>query len=229
MTRDPWYLKETGFSRRVSPDDMEVFMRVCPEHRYTAGDTIFYDGDPAVQLHVIVRGQVKLSAPTATGQERILAVLGPDDFLGETFVQEAELYRGDAIALTDVTTCPMSRAQFLQMTKSAPDFAVTFAGILASSLFQCRDQLSRSYDPVRLRVAKVLLDLAQRFGSPDGSRGWWRLDTRLRHEELASMVSATRVATTMAISELRSHGAVQGTRGSYRLNLTQLSELAERV
>jgi CRP/FNR family cyclic AMP-dependent transcriptional regulator len=226
---DPWYLQETGFSRRVAPNDMAVFMRVCPEHRYGPGETIFRDGDPATQLHVIVGGQVKLSVPTARGQERILAVLGPDDFIGETFVQEADLYRGDAVALTEVVTCPMSRAQFLQMTLRAPDFVVTFAGILASSLFHCRDQLSRSYDPVRLRVAKVLLDQTQRFGSPDGDAGWWRLDTSLRHDELASMVSATRVATTMAISELRDQGVLEGTRGSYRLNLAQLSQLSEQA
>lgn len=124
MSDSPWYMQETRFSQRVDSKDMGVFMRVCPEHRYAEGEAIFHDGDPASHLHVIVEGQVKLSMPTAKGQERILAVLGPDDFLGETFVHQAERYRGDAVAMNEVVTCPMSRAQFLQMTLHAPDFVV---------------------------------------------------------------------------------------------------------
>jgi CRP/FNR family cyclic AMP-dependent transcriptional regulator len=227
MSDSSWYLQETNFSKRIDSKDMGVFMRVCPEHRYGSGEAIFRDGDPASHLHIIVRGQVKLSVPTAKGQERILAVLGSDDFLGETFVHRAERYRGDAIALTDVVTCPMSRTQFLQMALHAPDFVVAFTGILASGLFRCRDQLGRSFDPVRVRVAKVLLEQAQRFGAPEQEPGWWRLDTSLRHDEIAAMVSATRVATTMAMTELREQGLLEGTRGSYRLQLEQLSRLSE--
>jgi CRP/FNR family cyclic AMP-dependent transcriptional regulator len=73
----------------------------------------------------------------------------------------------------------------------------------------------------------VLLDQAQRFGAPEQEPGWWRLDTSLRHEEIAWMASATRVAATMALSELRELGLVQGTRGRYRLNLAELAELTD--
>lgn len=227
MTDSPWFVQETRFSERIDSKDMGVFMRVCPEHRYRQGEAIFRDGDPASHLHVLVRGQVKLTVPTARGQERILAVLGPDDFIGETFVHQAKHYRGDAVALTDVVTCPMSRDQFLQMTLHAPDFVVAFTGILAAGLFQCRDQLGRSYDPVRVRVAKVLLEQAERFGAPESEPGWWRLETILRHDEIAAMVSATRVATTMAMTDLREQGLLEGTRGNYRLKLEQLSQLSE--
>jgi CRP/FNR family cyclic AMP-dependent transcriptional regulator len=155
MTQSPWYLQETDFSGRMDSSDMALFMRICPEHRFDQGETIFRDGDSASHLHVIARGQVKLSVPTPNGQERILAVLGPDDFLGEAFVFSAERYRGDAVALTGVVTCPMNRDQFLQMSLQAPDFAVTFASILASGLFQCRDQLGRTYDSLRLRCNRA--------------------------------------------------------------------------
>jgi CRP/FNR family cyclic AMP-dependent transcriptional regulator len=226
-TQGSWYLQETDFSARVGAEDMAFFMRICPEHRYRQGEAIFHDGDRASHLHIIASGQVKLTVPTAKGQERILAVLGRDDFLGETFVRQAQRYRGDAIALTDVITCPMSRAQFLHLTLHAPDFVLAFAGILASGVLECQDHLGRSFDPVRVRVAKALCDQARRFGAREEESEWWRLETSLRHEEIAAMVSATRVATTMAIGELRELGFVEGTRGCYRLNLSRLWELEQ--
>ena len=218
----PWYVKDTDFTQRVSDKDMAVFMQVCPRKRYKKGDVVFYAGDPASDLHVIEEGQIKLVTPTATGGERILAILGSNDFFGEAFLSVNAHYRVDAIALTDAATCPVSRDQFTTISHSAPTFALTFAEILAQHLFDCRDQLSSSYAPVKSRVVRVLLDQAERFGSPVGD-GWVKLSTELKHEELASMITATRVSVSMAIAELRDEGLLEGTRGEYRLNIVALS------
>jgi CRP-like cAMP-binding protein len=223
----PWYIKDTDFTERVSDHDMVVFRQVCPDKPFAKGDLIFHAGDRATDLHVIARGQVKLVTPTASGSERILAVCGPNDFIGEAFLNESARYRVDAVALTEATTCPVSREQFLQMSLQAPSFALTFAEILASHLFYCREQLSTSYAPVKVRVIKALLEQADRFGEHDPAEGWMRLSTELKHEEMASMVTATRVSVSMAIAELRDEGVLEGTRGEYRLDMMSLRELAE--
>lgn len=219
----PWFVKDTDFTQRVSEEDMMVFMQVCPDKRYAKTETIFFAGDRATDLHVVAQGQVKLVTPTASGSERILAILGPNDFFGEAFLSESANYRVDAVALTDVKTCPVSREQFTEMALKAPTFVLTFAEILASHLFECREQLSSSYAPVRDRVIKTLLDQAKRFGRPEDG-GWVSLSTQLKHEELASMITATRVSVSMAIAELRDDGLLEGTRGEYRLNADALSQ-----
>ena len=225
MTK-PWYIKNTHFTQRVSDEDMMVFMRVCPDKRFKRGETIFYAGDPATALHVLAQGQVKLVTPTVSGSERILAILGPNDLFGEAFLSESANYRVDAVALTDAVTCPVSREQFTEMSLKAPSFALTFAEILASHLFDCREQLSSSYAPVRNRMVKALLEQAERFGKPEAG-GWVQLSTHLKHEDLASMITATRVSVSMAIAELRDEGLLEGTRGEYRLNAPALSQQLE--
>jgi CRP/FNR family transcriptional regulator, cyclic AMP receptor protein len=225
---NPWFIRDTGFSRRISPEDRAVFMRVCPERRYPKGSAVFRTGDPATHLHVVAAGQVKLTALTPSGNERILAVCGPDDFIGEAFLREAEHYRSDAVALTDAVTCPMSRAQFMQLGLRAPTFIVGFTEILAGNLLHCREQLSTAYDPIKLRVVKVLLEQTRRFGRASGPDGWHQLDTALKHEEIAAMTSATRVSVTMAMSELRAEGLLEGSRGRYRLFVPALAALLEQ-
>lgn len=221
----PWFVKNTDFVARMSERDMAIFRRVCPDKRFTKGDAIFYAGDAATDLHVIVKGQVKLVTLSPNGSERILAVCGPQDFIGEAFLAEAAHYRVDAVALTEVVTCPVSRAQFLQMALQAPGFVLTFSEILAGHLFSCREQLSTSYAPVKERLIKTLLEQARSFGQPDGE--WVTLHTTLKHEELASMITATRVSVSMAMAELREEGLLEGTRGDYRLNMAALDALAE--
>ena len=222
MTK-PWFVHGTEFSERIDRRDYGMFMRVCPEKRYGRGETIFRVGDPATNLHVIAEGQVKLVTAATGGNERILAICGPDDFIGEAFLQETQVYRVDAVALTDAVTCPMSRDQFLELALRAPTFTLSFAEILASQLFGCREQLSNSYDAVPQRLARVLLEQAERFGTPlEG--GWCELLTELRHDELASMVSATRVSVSTAFAELRTRGFVEGSRGRYRLHVPSLND-----
>lgn len=226
----PWFLKNSGFMERVQPEDRDVFHQVCTQHHYRRNESIFRIGDPATDLHLIARGRVKLVRPTADGHERILAVCGPDDFVGEAFLRDADSYRVEAVAMShEVMTCPISREQFRRLAMEAPGFALTFAEVLASHLFHCREQMSASYDPVRIRVAKIFVEQAERFGKRVGEDGWHLLETELKHDELASLASASRVAVTMAIAKLREDGALRGSRGRYELHVPVLTALADEA
>lgn len=228
MSDRPFVVRNTRFSEVIARQDMDVFMRVCPERPYGRGDAVFRAGDPASEMHVIARGRVKVSVATPEGEERILALCGPDDFIGDAFVAEGAAYRAEAVALTDVVTCPISRDQFLQMSLKAPGFVLGVCEILSGHLFDCRAQLASGFDPVMVRVAKVLLGVAERFGEAD-DEGWVTVASSLKHEEIASMVSATRVSVTMAMGELRERGLVEGSRGTYRVHAAALASLADSL
>jgi len=228
MIDRPFIVRNTRFSEVIARQDLDVFMRVCPERPYARGASVFRAGDPAREMHVIAKGRVKVAVATPEGEERILAICGPDDFIGDAFVAEGAAYRAEAVALSEVVTCPISRDQFLQMSLKAPGFVLGVCEILSGHLFDCRAQLASGYDPVLVRVAKVLLDLAARFGEPEGE-GWVTVASSLKHEEIASMVSATRVSVTMAMGELRERGLVEGSRGTYRLHVPALTSVTDSV
>lgn len=225
----PWFIRNSGFSQRVSAEDMQVFHKICPSRMYRKNDIVFHAGDPAISLHVISQGQIKLTSLSAHGSERILAICGENDLIGEAFLQDTALYQVDAVALTEVKTCPISRQQFMTMAENAPRFALTFAEIMASHLFQCREQLATSYAPVKSRLAQVLLEQVSRFGEPVTEQKdlWLHLETNLKHEDLAAMISATRVSVSTVMAEMREAGMLEGTRGRYNLNIPALQSLVD--
>jgi CRP/FNR family transcriptional regulator, cyclic AMP receptor protein len=224
MRTPVWFAQGTRFSEVMPGDALAEFMRVCPERPFRRGEYLFRQGDPATHMHVIAQGQVKLVRFTPEGIERLIAVVGPDDFIGEAFVIGAEHYLLDAVAITDVVACPMDRDQFRQLALYAPSFTVRFAEILATNLVRCRDLLTHTLDPVKRRVAKVLLEQAERFGERRDGSGMLTLRTELRHDDIASLASATRVSASTAIAELRELGIVEGTRGMYRVSLDGLHD-----
>ncbi len=224
----PWFIKEAGFFEGMSVDDLALFRQVCPPQHHEKNSHIFHAGNPAAYLHVIDEGQIKLTLPTLGGKERILAVCGPGDLIGEVALKSAGRYHEDAVALTEVVTCPMNREQFLQITQKSATFALAFAEILADHLSHCRNLLSESFDPVKLRVVKALLKQVQHFGKPLDEPDWYMLETELTHEDIASIVAATRIAVSHVFAELREEGLVEGSRGHYRLHVPALERLLEQ-
>jgi CRP/FNR family transcriptional regulator len=222
----PWFVSGSHLTERLEAGDRKVFMRVCPERPYAPGDVIFREGDPADRLHVIARGRIKLVRYTPDGRERILAIVGPDDLIGEAFLRDGARYRADAVAMTDTVTCPMSRGQFQQLSVQAPTFTLAFAEMLAQSMFRCRDRLAGGYAPIKVRVAQALLEQAQRYGHPDElDPAWLCLDTPMRHEEIAGLIGATRVSVSTSVAELRRDGMLEGTRGRYRIHAGAIESL----
>lgn len=97
--------------------------------------------------------------------------------------------------------------------------------MLADHLTHCRDLLGASFDRIKLRLVRALLEQARHFGTPLAEAGWVSLYTDLTHEDLAALVTATRVAVSKGLAELRQEGMIEGGRGRYRLNVAALAAL----
>lgn len=205
----------------LTPDEKEQLQRVCPPRPFRKGEAIYRYGDRANDLYIVLEGKVKISVPTPDGGERILSVLGTEDFFGESFLSGLERHTSDAVALTDrVVACPVCMDKFLVLAARVPNVALALARVMAGRIRELEAQLEATTAPVSARVGEALLAYARRFGEPGGTLTHLKLD--LTHEELASFVGSTRVTVTNALGELRDLGLVEGTRGSYDLDVPSL-------
>lgn len=221
-----WFVHDTELFRLLTDQDVQVLKEVCAYRRYYQGEALYRAGEPATHLHIVIEGQVKLVAPNAGLQERVVAICGANDFIGELFVTSQSRHRTDAIVTSGrVVSCPVSLDEYQQLAVRAPHFVVSFTQVLASHLAYCHDQLGLMSLPLRERVIHALLHEARRFGQADDT-GWSRLQRPLTHEELASRVSAARVSVSEVMAELRAAGVLTGHRGKYQLNVPALEEAA---
>ncbi len=225
---EPWFVKDTHLVQRLDEEDFSRFHQICPHRSYGRGEAVYRAGDEASAFHIVLEGQVKLVGLTADGKERIVAICGPQDFFGNAFLLRENQHRFDAVALTKLTTCPVNHEQFRQLMAEVPNFVFVFTQIIATHLLYCRELHVHAYNPVKSRVMRMLIEQAQRFGKPlEG--GWYELQTELTHEEIASLISATRVSVSTSMAQLRMRGLIEGTRGVYRLNLPALKSLLEAL
>jgi len=220
-----WAVTDTDWMNSVSHRDMQVMGQICPPRPYTRGERVYRRGDPAGSLYILLEGHLKLAQPGWQGNERVLTVCGPDDFFGENFLIGAQVCLADAVCLSDHTVvCPVSREQFLEIATQLPKVALTFAMVLARRNADLEERLHVMTQPVQVRLARVMAELAVRLGEDCGEGVY-----HLKHDEIASMVNASRVSATQAISAWRTQDLVLGTRGDYRVNVRGLEALIEQL
>ena len=219
-----WVVAETNWSKLITPSEMQTMGAICPPRPYRKNEMIYREGDPAESLYIVLEGSVKLSM-SATGRERVVAVCGPDDFFGESFLSGARVRQSDAVCISDRSlVCPISKAQFLEVSQQVPGVAVSFAGVLAERVQTLEQQLELMTLPAQARLGRCLILLAQRFGTESGP-GLVSLSIGLKHEDLASLAATTRVSATQSLSQWRALGLVEGTRGEYVINVAGLEAL----
>jgi CRP/FNR family cyclic AMP-dependent transcriptional regulator len=96
---------------------------------FRAGDTIFREGDNALDLFVIKSGQVRIQIGNRT-----VAELEPDTIFGEMALIDDEPRSATAVAATDVELVAVSEKQFLFLVSQTPYFALKVMRVLAQRL-----------------------------------------------------------------------------------------------
>ena len=188
--------------------------------RYRRGQTVYYEGDPALSLFRVESGLIRITKLTPKGRVLTVRHVLPGDYFGEEALTKA--WRDHQVeALTDATVTPVdpngiSGENLHTVTRSLSD---QLQRVMA---YEYHLQIG----DLRQRVARYLLELASTpLGGTDENN---RTYVRATHELIAEGTSSTRESVSKIVTELRSEGFLQsGYRRITLLNLEGLQDLAE--
>lgn len=163
-------------------------------------EVLFREGDPGRSLYVIVDGKIKLGRTSSDGRENLLAVLGPGEMFGELSLFDPGPRNATATAVAETALVELSSEQLNAWLIGRPAVAQQLLSALARRLRRTNEALADLiFSDVPGRVAKALLDLAERFGQ--------RIDEgilvahELTQEELAQLVGASRETVNKALAD----------------------------
>lgn len=199
-----------------------ALLEAYPLRELRRGEILYRSDEPAETSYRVDEGLLKIVFDAAGGRERILALVGPGEWSGALAPNHLQL-RERAVALS-----PRVRVRVLPRAGLPSRLEERLFEAAGVRLARWRDAFEDAELPVRARLARTLLRLSERFGQP-AADGWVRLTLPLTHETLAGLVGAARETTTALVSELRRAGALEGTRGRYRLHRTRLVEAASHL
>ena len=168
---------------------------------YSKGEFIIRPGGSMPGVFYIESGLVKAYDITKYGEENLLIIRHDGELLGLTWAIAGREREIIYTTLAPTTLWLLPRVAFLEALHNHPEASVQVVSILAD-MFRLHGEriMTLEYRTVRERLASFLLGMAERFGvkTPDGVK----IDVPLRHQDIASSISATRETTSRTLSEL---------------------------
>ena len=202
---DERLLAETPLFTAVDEDSAHALCTALARRTVHRGEVLFAEGDVGDRLFVVVEGKVKISRQFADGRENMLAVLGPGEMFGELSLFDPGPRTASATALTDAVLVELPHDALRPWLSGRPEVASALLRALARRLRRTNDAMADLvFSDVPGRVAKALLDLADRFGrtADDGVH----VHHDLTQEELAQLVGASRETVNKALADFASRG-----------------------
>jgi CRP/FNR family transcriptional regulator, dissimilatory nitrate respiration regulator len=117
------FLSRMPLFKEMSAAELAAIAEGTTERHVDRGDVIFQRGDPCTGFHLVIYGQVKLAAGSASGAEKIIELIGPGHSFGEALMFMEKPYIVSATALADSLLLHVNSAAVFGGIERDPRFA----------------------------------------------------------------------------------------------------------
>ncbi len=159
--------------------------------KYKANQIVFSQGDPADSIFYVHRGRVKVAVVSARGKEGVVAIRGPDEFVGEDCLTDLPLRLATVSTMSPCEIIRLEKVRMMRLLNYAPEFADYFLHHLLTRTARMEaDLVDQLFSSAEMRLARTLLLLAN-YGSDLGPEP---VSVKVTQETLAGLVGTTRRA-----------------------------------
>ena len=192
-----------------------------------AGDALFAAGDSGNGCYRLERGLLKVIITSPRGEERILAILGRGEIVGELSLIDRQPRSASVIAVKDCELSFISQRNFEKCIKVDPNINRYLVNVLALRLRETNEGIAAdSFLTVEARLARALLSLTDYVGE-DAGAGRISIRHKIGQSDLAAMAGVARENVSRALSDWKRRDLVTRSSGFYCLNdITTLERYA---
>lgn len=174
---------------------------------YKKGEFVIRPGETPSGIFYIVKGLVKAYDITKYGEENLLIIRKQDEVLGLTWAITGQSRNIIYSTLAPTELLQINREQFTTFLNNNPEAAMPLIDMLVNMYRMHSDRiLTLEYRSVRERLISFLLTTAKRFGEETGNQVV--LTVPLKHQDIASSISATRETTSRELATLERQGLI---------------------
>jgi len=208
MTHVEDVLRRAPLFEALSEEDYGALRAGVSTVLLSRGERLFSEGDTGDKLYIILSGKIKLTKAAPDGRENLLSVHGPGEMFGELSLFDPIPRTSSATAVTNAELAGVAHEDLRSWLTTRPEVAIHLLQALAKRLRRINEvKADLVFTDVPGRVAKALLDLAERFGVP--TPAGIQVNHDLTQEELAQLVGASRETVNKALADFAARGWLQ--------------------
>ncbi|MCH8274359.1 MAG: Crp/Fnr family transcriptional regulator [Armatimonadetes bacterium] len=202
-----WYIRKFNFFPTMTDEERMDLAKTAKMVIAKRGETIAWPRDSSAHAWLVKEGRVRLVRWAEDGRTLATDLVGPGEIIGETAILTGEGDADAVEAVEDVILCRVS-AEFLRgLCVRNPKLTLHISKLMGLRKKRIETRLADLlFCTVKVRIARLLLQLAERFGSE--TAGGALLDVRLTHQDIGELVGANREAATRAVLDLKAAGLI---------------------
>ena len=214
---------ESAFLTRLASGDLDAVTNSARRRKFPKGAVLFWEGDPADDVVILVSGRAKAWVSSPDGREVILNLLDAGDIIGELSAIDGAPRSATVTTLEPAEALITPRTAFCDLLAERPGIALELLRLVTSKLRESSQrQLEFATVDALGRLCRCVLDLADRYGESGSDAR--RVRVPFAQHELAAWTGLSREAVVKGLRSLRTLGWVE-TNGRW---LTLLDEQALR-
>ncbi len=178
---------------------------------YKKGEFVIRPGETPSGVFYIKSGLVKAYDITKYGEENLLIIRKPGEILGLTWAITGQNRSIIYATLAPTELFQITREQFITFLRTSPEAALPLVDMVID-MYRLHSEriITLEYRSVRERLISFLLSTAKRFGEEDMDDHDEAvvLQVPLKHQDIASSISATRETTSRELAYLERQGLI---------------------
>ena len=200
-------LRKTALFAGLADDELEYILHRVVSRKFSAGETVFSEGDPCPGLWVVESGRVKIFKAAASGRQQVLSFEGPGSSIAELPVFDGGPYPASAQAAADSTLLFVSKEDFRRLCLNSPEVALKVLRVVGGRLRGLVTIIEElSFSTVRHRLASLLLRLARQ--GVCGPRGV-EITLPASQHEVAAQIGTVRELVSRGLGRLQAQDTIE--------------------
>jgi CRP-like cAMP-binding protein len=172
---------------------------------FKKGDVLFEEGEHLNGVYCVRSGIAKLSKLSNNGRDQIVKFVSNGEVLGQRSIIAKEASNLSAVAVNDLSVCFIPKNYIIDNLENNPKFSYEFLKEMAHDLKEADNVIvNMSQNPVKQRLAEVLLHLKENFGLDDDGY----LLIKLSREDISNIVGTATESCIRLLSELKKEGYI---------------------
>ena len=206
---DACAIRNRAICSGLDRDELALLNALGRKRHLQAGEQLQWEGDEAVLVANVIEGVMKLSTHTVNGQEQILGLVYPSDFLGRPFGETAPFC---VEALTDVQVCIFLRREFEQFARDHPSLEHKLLERTLAELDRTRRwMLLLGRMNAEQKLASFLLEMEKRLTNQHCAAGQatdLKWTSPLSRQQIADVLGLTIETVSRLFTRLRADGLI---------------------
>ena len=196
-----WYLRQNRIFQDATEEGIVEHQHLFTMCEMPRGTLVFDAGESDRTIYFVKRGNVRIVRQTPDGKDVTVALLGPGDLFGEESLFDRRARTTHAVVVDDALLCTSKADDLFALLSRDPALALGVAKVLSERLDDAQSTMEDlAYARVGDRIEHLFHKLAVEHGVPVD--GGVRIDVRLTHADVASLVGSTRETVSVEIAKL---------------------------